>query len=58
MLPTNGTFCTRPMHHRTLTGPHIRLEPVTAADEDELRAALDCDPENWAIQIASPLRQA
>lgn len=38
---------------RTLTGTRIRLGPVTPAHEGELRAALDCDAENWAIQIVS-----
>ena len=41
------------LHPHPLTGTHIRLEPITPAHHDELRAALDCDPENWAIQVAS-----
>ena len=32
-----------------LTGRHVRLEPITQAHRDELRAALDCDPETWEI---------
>jgi RimJ/RimL family protein N-acetyltransferase len=36
-----------------LTGTHIILEPVTPAHREELRAALDCDPDNWAIQSIS-----
>lgn len=36
---------------RTLAGAHVRLEPVTPAHHDEMRAALDGDPENWAIQL-------
>lgn len=38
---------------RVLEGAHFLLEPVTEAHRDELRAALDCDPDNWAIQLAS-----
>ncbi len=41
------------MNPHPLTGTHIRLEPVTPARHDELRDALDCDRENWAIQVAS-----
>ena len=39
-----------------LEGEHVRLEPVGAGDpalREELRAALDCDPENWSIQLVS-----
>jgi RimJ/RimL family protein N-acetyltransferase len=32
-----------------LEGAHVRLDPVTPADKDELRATLDCDPEGWEI---------
>ena len=38
---------------RVLEGRHIRLEPVTPAYREEMRAALDCDPENWDIQSVS-----
>ena len=41
--------------HRTLTGTHIRLEPIGEEHREELRAALDCDPENWEIQVVSAL---
>ena len=34
---------------RPLQGRHVRLEPITAALRDELRAAIDCDPESWEI---------
>lgn len=30
----------------------VRLEPFTAALEDEVRAALDCDPNAWDIMVA------
>jgi RimJ/RimL family protein N-acetyltransferase len=36
-----------------LEGRHVRLEPVQSDMREELRAALDCDPETWAIQFAS-----
>lgn len=41
------------LHPRTLTGTHIRLEPVTPAHREEMRAALDCDQANWDIQVVS-----
>lgn len=36
-----------------LEGQHVRLEPVQPHMREELRAALDCDPEAWAIQFAN-----
>lgn len=36
-----------------LEGRHVRLEPAGPDMRDELRAALDCDPEAWAIQFAN-----
>ncbi len=36
-----------------LEGWHVRLEPVEPHMREEMRAALDCDPEAWAIQFAS-----
>ena len=36
-----------------LEGDHVRLEPVQPHIRQELRAALDCDPEAWTIQFAS-----
>jgi RimJ/RimL family protein N-acetyltransferase len=32
-----------------LEGAHVRLEPVTPEHREELRAAVDCDPETWEI---------
>jgi RimJ/RimL family protein N-acetyltransferase len=32
-----------------LQGRHVRLEPITPALRDELRAAIDCDPDSWEI---------
>ena len=43
---------------RVLEGRYVRLEPVGAADSalrEALRAALDCDPDNWAIQSTSAI---
>lgn len=34
---------------RPLEGRFVRLEPITPALRDELRAAIDCDPESWEI---------
>ena len=31
----------------------VRLEPLTAALEDEMRAALDCDPASWDVMVAA-----
>lgn len=32
-----------------LEGRYVRLEPITPALRDELRAAIDCDPASWEI---------
>lgn len=32
-----------------LQGRHVRLEPVTIDHRDELKAAIDCDPDSWEI---------
>jgi RimJ/RimL family protein N-acetyltransferase len=37
------------LHPEILTGDRVRLEPITPAQRDGLRRALDCDPETWAI---------
>ncbi|MDO8296157.1 MAG: GNAT family protein [Caulobacter sp.] len=34
---------------KLLKGRHVRLEPITAALGEELRGAIDCDPEAWEI---------
>ncbi len=41
--------------HVALEGRFLRLEPFTAALKDEVRAALDCDPETWEIMASSGL---
>jgi RimJ/RimL family protein N-acetyltransferase len=40
---------------RTLQGSHVRLEPENEAHREVMRAALDCDPDNWAIQSVSAM---
>ena len=32
-----------------LQGRYVRLEPVTVDHRDELKAAIDCDPDSWEI---------
>ncbi len=34
---------------KLLKGRYVRLEPITADHKDELRGAIDCDPEAWEI---------
>lgn len=34
---------------KLLKGRHVRLEPITPDHREELRAAVDCDPESWEI---------
>jgi RimJ/RimL family protein N-acetyltransferase len=36
-----------------LEGEHVRLEPVDESVREEMREALDRDPDNWAIQSVS-----
>jgi RimJ/RimL family protein N-acetyltransferase len=36
-----------------LEGEHIQLQPTEPGMRDELRAALDCDPEAWALQYSN-----
>ena len=38
---------------RVLEGSGVRLEPVHAGLREEVREALDRDPDNWAIQSVS-----
>ena len=38
---------------RSLEGSHVRLQAVDDPLRDEMKAALDCDPGNWAIQLAN-----
>jgi RimJ/RimL family protein N-acetyltransferase len=37
------------LQFEALEGAYVRLEPVTPDMKNELRAALDCDPEGWEI---------
>ncbi len=34
---------------KTLKGRYVRLEPITADLREEMRGAIDCDPEAWEI---------
>lgn len=34
---------------KLLKGRYVRLEPITPEHKDELRGAVDCDPEAWEI---------
>src|SRR6266702_5687514 len=38
-----------------LQGRFVRLEPITPAHKDEVRAAVDCDPETWSIMLVNPI---
>jgi hypothetical protein len=37
-----------------LDGRHVRLEPFEAALKEEVRVAIDCDAEAWAIMPINP----
>lgn len=37
------------LEFKTLDGRYVRLEPVTPELREELRGAVDCDPESWEI---------
>ena len=39
----------------TLEGRFVRLEPMAEAHREPLRAAVDCDPDTWAIMTANPM---
>jgi hypothetical protein len=38
-----------------LEGQFIRLEPFRPEIKEEVRAAVDCDPETWAIMPINPM---
>ncbi|MGA3293596.1 MAG: GNAT family protein [Candidatus Acidiferrales bacterium] len=40
-----------------LQGRFVRLEPVTPAIKELLRAAVECDPDTWSTMIINPLTQ-
>lgn len=42
---------------QVLEGRHVRLEPVTEADREEMRDVLDCDPDIWDIYAVSGYRE-
>jgi hypothetical protein len=39
-----------------LEGRYIRLEPFVTQLKEEVRAAIDCDPETWDIMPINPTR--
>jgi RimJ/RimL family protein N-acetyltransferase len=42
------------LEFRHLDGPHIRLEPFVTQLKEEVRTAVDCDPETWGIMPINP----
>ena len=38
-----------------LTGTFLRLQPFAPDLKDEVRAAVDCDPDAWAIMPINPM---
>lgn len=40
---------------RPLEGRYIRLEPFEPGLKEEVRSAIDCDPETWAIMPINPM---
>jgi N-acetyltransferase len=42
------------LKHVPLSGRFLRLEPFRSDVKDEVRAAVDCDPDSWAIMPINP----
>lgn len=40
---------------RVLEGTHVRLEPITEDDREEVRDLLQSDPESWTLQTLSAM---
>ncbi|EQD61007.1 GCN5-related N-acetyltransferase, partial [mine drainage metagenome] len=40
-----------------LEGRYIRMEPFEPCLKEEVRAAIDCDPQTWAIMPINPTGQ-
>ena len=40
---------------RPLEGRFVRLEPFAAELKEDVRAAVDCDPDSWAIMPVNPM---
>src|SRR5258706_11662254 len=63
--PTAGACSTSParqegrtkmeLAHQPLEGRFVLLEPFAPALKAEVRAAVDCDPETWAIMPVNPM---
>lgn len=43
------------LEHIPLAGRFLRLQPFAPALKEEVRAAVDCDPETWAIMPVNPM---
>jgi N-acetyltransferase len=41
-----------------LQGRFVRIEPLAAEHREDMRAAIDCDPESWSILLATPVGAA
>ena len=52
-FPTNPVIPVPPapldLDRRALAGRHVRLEPYTESLREDVRAALDCDPDAWRL---------
>jgi N-acetyltransferase len=44
-----------PIPFEQLDGRFVRLEPFVPELKAEVRAAIDCDPETWAIMPVNPM---
>lgn len=42
------------LKHVPLSGRYLRLEPFRSDLKEEVRAAVDCDPDSWAIMPINP----
>jgi RimJ/RimL family protein N-acetyltransferase len=40
---------------RPIEGRFVRMEPLTAAHKEEIRAAVDCDAAAWSILLVNPV---
>lgn len=43
------------LEFRILEGRYVRLEPFASELKEEVRAAIDCDPDSWAIMPINPM---
>src|ERR1700712_3077701 len=40
---------------QAIEGSFVRMEPLTPAHKEEVRAAIDCDPAAWSILLVNPM---